>query len=250
MIRFHVIIPARYQSTRLPGKPLRDIHGKSMIQRVYEQATQSGAVSVTVATDDQRILDHVTGFGGQAVMTRADHESGTDRIHEACRLLNIDNEEFVINVQGDEPFIPSENILQVATLLQKEGAVMSTLCAPITEVDEYTNPNVVKVVMSVHGRAIYFSRASIPMDRDKAFDSSDIAFRHLGIYGFKMDYLKRFASMPVASLEEIEKLEQLRALANGDPIEIALADKVPPAGVDTPEDLQVAINYAKQFDAK
>ncbi len=249
MIRFHVIIPARYQSTRLPGKPLRDIFGKSMIQRVYEQASQSGAVSVTVATDDQRIFDHVIGFGGNAVMTRADHESGTDRIFEASELLAIDNQELVINVQGDEPFIPSENILQVATLLQKEGAVMSTLCTPIIERAEYSNPNVVKVVLSDNGRAIYFSRASIPMDRDNQCDVSDIAFRHLGIYGFKMEYLRKFANMPVAKLESIEKLEQLRALANGDSIEIVVAEKIPPAGVDTPEDLQSAINYAMQIES-
>ncbi|WP_144394316.1 3-deoxy-manno-octulosonate cytidylyltransferase [Pleionea sediminis] len=242
---FHVIIPARFQSSRLPGKPLADIAGKSMIQRVYEQAKASGAQSVAIATDDKRIQEHVESFSGTVTLTRDDHESGTDRIREACEKLSLDDDAVVVNVQGDEPFIPPQTIRQVAKLLAKPDSVMSTLCVPIDEDSDIQNPNIVKVVKTLSNRAIYFSRSGIPFNRDgQAFDGLPY-FRHLGIYGFKFHFLKTFSDLPVSQLESCEKLEQLRALENGYPIEIEVAIESPPAGVDTEKDLLMAIEYAQ-----
>lgn len=246
---FHVVIPARYESTRLPGKPLADINGLSMIERVYRQAEKAGAQSVTVATDDERVESHVHSLGRQVVMTRRDHESGTDRIYEACQKMGLENNDIVVNVQGDEPFIPPDTIAQVAELLKKDRCVMSTLCTPITDQEEVNNPNVVKALVNLQGQAIYFSRAPIPYNRDNQDFNQLRYFRHLGIYGFKFHFLETFSKLPVSNLESIEKLEQLRALENGYAIEMATAKSVPPAGVDTQDDLEKAIQYAKATEA-
>lgn len=250
-MNFHVIIPARYASTRLPGKPLAMIGELSMIQRVYQQAVKSGAKQVAVATDDSRIFQHVAGFGGKAVLTRDDHESGTDRVLEAADKLSIPKQDVVVNLQGDEPFVPHQNISQVAMLLERENSVMSTLCTPITEVSEVSNPNVVKVIFSQAGQAIYFSRAQIPYIRDAETTGTApedlVYYRHIGIYGFKKSFLDGFSKLNSSYLERTEKLEQLRVLENGYPIEIAVADITPPLGVDTPEDLIEANRLLESF---
>ncbi|NVJ62105.1 MAG: 3-deoxy-manno-octulosonate cytidylyltransferase [Gammaproteobacteria bacterium] len=250
-MNFHVIIPARYASSRLPGKPLALIGDLSMIQRVYQQAVKSGATQVAVATDDNRIMEHVQGFGGKAVLTRDDHESGTDRVLEAAEKLSVRDEDVVVNLQGDEPFVPHQNITQVAALLERPDSVMSTLCTPIVDVDEVENPNVVKVIFSHNGKALYFSRAQIPYIRDavstgRAPDDL-IYYRHIGLYGFKKSFLEGFSQLTSSYLEHTEKLEQLRVLENGYSIEIAVADITPPLGVDTPEDLIEANRLLDSF---
>ncbi|MCO7225855.1 3-deoxy-manno-octulosonate cytidylyltransferase [Pleionea sp. CnH1-48] len=249
---FHVIIPARYASSRLPGKPLAMIGDKPMIQWVYEQAQASGAQSVAVATDDQRVYDAVLDFGGVAVMTRDDHESGTDRIHEACQSLGLEESDIVVNVQGDEPFIPPEVISQVAQLMSAPDSVMATLCTPIESEEERTNPNAVKVVFSERGKALYFSRHAIPYDRDQSIDADKLNqhyFRHLGIYAYRRSFLQVFAQLKPSRLESIEKLEQLRVLENGFSIEIGVASEAPLAGVDTADDLETARAYAKKLSS-
>ncbi len=248
-MQFKVIIPARYQSSRLPGKPLAMINGMSMIERVYRQAELSGATKVAVATDDNRIQTHVEAFGGNVVMTSRDHESGTDRIFEACRLLDCQPDDIIVNVQGDEPFIPPDTISQVAELLHSSHSVMSTLCTPITSSEEVNNPNVVKTILNSKGQAIYFSRSAIPFNRDNVSFERINYFRHLGIYGFKFHFLETFSKLPVSNLESIEKLEQLRALENGYAIEMATACSLPAMGVDTEDDLNQADQYAKKLES-
>ncbi|WMS88041.1 3-deoxy-manno-octulosonate cytidylyltransferase [Pleionea litopenaei] len=243
---FHVIIPARYASTRLPGKPLAKIGDQSMIERVYHKAKESGAATVCVATDDQRIFDAVNAFGGQAVMTRTDHQSGTDRVYEAAQALNLSKEAIVVNLQGDEPFVPAQIIRQVAQLLDKPEKIMSTLCTQITCLEDVNNPNVVKVVFNQIGKAIYFSRAAIPFQREGSPNLQNY-FRHIGIYGFRMSLLEKFSSLSESSLEDAEKLEQLRVLDNGYAIEIAVAEETPPGGIDTPEDLVAANRMIEQL---
>ena len=243
MHEFHVIIPARYGSSRLPGKPLLDIAGKPMIVRVVEAATASGAKSVTVATDDQRITDCVQGFGGSAVITCSDHGSGTDRIAEACQLLGLDQHAIVVNVQGDEPLIPSALISQVAALLADGEAEMATLCVPIRDAEEFTDPNVVKVVCGADGRALYFSRAPIPWMRGDGGASLmqegyRSAYRHLGIYAYRADYVQAYAARPACPIEQSERLEQLRVLWHGETILCGRAENTPESGVDSPEDLE------------
>jgi len=246
---FVVIIPARYQSSRLPGKPLADIHGQSMIQRVVKQAEKSGASATYVATDNEDIKSHVESFGGKVVMTRADHESGTDRLYEASQTLKLADDTIVVNVQGDEPFIPPDNIRQVADLLSHPNAVMATLSTPIDSMTDVNDPNVVKVVANNSGQAIYFSRSVIPFDREKQIENIDEVYqRHIGIYGYRAGFLKTFSELPVARLESLEKLEQLRVLENGYAIQIAQSRHVPPMGVDTKHDLQKAIDYAQSLE--
>ncbi len=242
---FIVIIPARYASTRLPGKPLLDIAGRSMIHRVYLCAKKSSASRVVVATDDQRIVDEVHSFGGEACMTLPVHQSGTDRLEEVVTKLKLSDENIVVNVQGDEPLIPPEVIDQVAeSLLNHKDASASTLCEPITSGDTFFNPNVVKVVADNEGHAMYFSRAPIPWDRDnlrnnqKLFVNNNLAQRHIGVYGYRVKLLHQFVNWEMAPLEKIEKLEQLRILANGKKIIVQQACNVVPGGVDTVEDLE------------
>ena len=240
---FSVVIPARYGSTRLPGKPLLDIEGKPMIQRVWEQARQSGASQVIVATDDKRIFQAATDFGAQVCMTDSDHPSGTDRLQQVAAEQGWSDQHIVVNVQGDEPLIPPALIDQVADNLGLCGdAAIATLSEPITSLTELTNPNAVKVVSDVHGMALYFSRATIPWPRE-AFGAGQDCMpggqwrRHIGIYAYRTGFLHRYVTWQPAPLEELEQLEQLRALYNGVRIHVAEAIEAVPAGVDTAEDL-------------
>ncbi|MCP5160583.1 MAG: 3-deoxy-manno-octulosonate cytidylyltransferase [Hahellaceae bacterium] len=245
---FSVIIPARFASTRLPGKPLLDIAGKPMIQRVYEQACKSEARQVIVATDDARIEAACLEFGAEVVLTQSTHPSGTDRLEEVVRRLGFAEEDIVVNVQGDEPLIPSCLINQVARNLQSsQSASISTLCEEITEAQLLFNPNVVKVVFDREGLAGYFSRAPIPWARDSfaSFGQANLSlpegaeyFRHIGIYGYRVAFLKQYVTWQPSPWEQLESLEQLRALYNGHRIHVAVAETTPPAGVDTQDDLE------------
>ena len=248
---FLVIIPARYGSTRLPGKPLLDIAGKPMIQRVWERAGESAASRVVVATDDERVAAVVTGFGGEVCLTRADHESGTDRLQEVVNRLGLDDDQIVVNVQGDEPLIPPAVINQVATnLAGSERAEIATLAKRIHRREDVFDPNVVKVVVDSTLHALYFSRAPIPWDRE-AWDREALSSReagagplggewarHIGIYAYRVGFLHRFVSWPPGRLERIEKLEQLRAMEQGVAIHVDESSAEVPAGVDTAADLE------------
>jgi 3-deoxy-manno-octulosonate cytidylyltransferase (CMP-KDO synthetase) len=241
---FHVVIPARMASTRLPDKPLADLGGKPMIVRVCEQAVQCGAASVTVAADDERIVQAVRNGGFRALMTSADHPSGTDRIHEAASQLNLSNDAIVVNVQGDEPLMPPELIARVAHELSlQKNAVMATACHGIRDAADMLNPNVVKVVIDADSLALYFSRAPIPFPRDafngeaKKIPDGLPVYRHIGIYAYRMGFLKIYADLIPATIEQFESLEQLRVLWHGYKIAVTIADQAPPGGVDTAEDL-------------
>ena len=247
-MQFIVVIPARYASTRLPGKPLRDIAGLPMIQRVWQQACKSGAARVVIATDDSRIEAAALAFGAEVCMTRADHVSGTDRLQEVAQQLGLDSSQIVVNVQGDEPLIPPRVIDQVASnLAANEQAGVATLCEPIESVEDFCNPNVVKVVTDVQGLARYFSRAPIPWPRDHFQESQnsmpdlDLARRHIGIYAYRVAELTRFVSWAVAPIERSESLEQLRFIWNSVGIHIADAIEPVPGGIDTEQDLESAI---------
>lgn len=240
---FTVIIPARYESSRLPGKPLADIGGKPMIQHVYERSLRSGAERVIVATDDTRVERAVQAFGGEVCMTSAQHESGTERLAEVVEQMNIDPQHIVVNVQGDEPLIPTSIIAQVAGNLEDSTAPMATLGVQIENEAEIFNPNAVKVVTDEQGYALYFSRATIPWDRDAyALEpkkkSSSPLLRHIGIYAYRAGFIKTYVEWAPSALEKIECLEQLRVLWYGEKIHVAVAQEAPPAGVDTPEDLE------------
>lgn len=238
---FVVIIPARYGSTRFPGKPLALINGKPMIQHVYERALEAGADDVIVATDDQRIGDVVESFGGTVCYTANNHESGTERIAEVLTKLNIDDNTTIVNVQGDEPFIPPENIQQVAQNLNNSAMQMATLCFPISQRSDIDNANVVKVVFAQNGKALYFSRAPIPFDRNWVQNTQhmqeDNYFRHVGIYAYNAGFIHKYITLAPSAYEAIESLEQLRVLYHGYDIHVEQANAAPPHGVDTPEDL-------------
>ncbi|MBY4675263.1 3-deoxy-manno-octulosonate cytidylyltransferase [Marinobacterium arenosum] len=244
---FTVIIPARYASTRFPGKPLADLAGKPMLQHVYERACQSEANRVIIATDDDRIAAAARGFGAEVCMTSSEHPSGTDRLQEVVHQLGFYADDIVVNVQGDEPLIPPRIINQVAHNLKAvPSASIATLSEPIESLESLLNPNVVKVVSSVDGRAMYFSRAPIPWPRDQhqqALESGEMPTgfswqRHIGIYAYRVKLLNDFVKWPPAPLEQTECLEQLRAMWQGAGIHVEQADEQPPAGVDTPEDLE------------
>ena len=244
-MNFTVIIPARYASTRFPGKPLVDIKGKPMVKHVYERALESGASKVIVATDDLRIAKVVSDFGGNYCMTGAHHESGTERLAEVIDMEGLLAHELVVNVQGDEPFIPAVNIQQVAeNLYHHQQAEMATLAVRITDVEEAFNPNVVKVVTDKQGYAMYFSRATIPYDRSRFLDEEiideigDYYLRHIGIYAYRAGFIKQYVSMSPSGIEQIESLEQLRVLWHGEKIHVDIARQTPPTGIDTPEDLE------------
>jgi len=230
-LKFHVIIPARHASTRFPGKPLADLAGKPMVVHVCERAKKSGAAAVHVATDDERIAEAVRAHGHSVVMTRADHPSGTDRLAEAAKKLKLRDSDVVVNVQGDEPLIAPKLIAQVARLLEKKKASMSTACHEIH--GDATNPNVVKVVLDREGYALYFSRSQIPYPRE----AGAIVYRHAGIYGYRVSFLKKYARLRPAPLEKSEALEQLRALWHGFRIAVVVSETEIPPGVDTPQDL-------------
>ncbi|WP_283130599.1 3-deoxy-manno-octulosonate cytidylyltransferase [Enterovibrio norvegicus] len=240
-MKFTVVIPARYASSRLPAKPLVDIGGKPMVQWVYEQSVKSGADKVIVATDDQRIVDAVKAFGGEVCLTREDHQSGTERLAEVVELYNLGANEIIVNVQGDEPLIPPVVIRQVAENLANSVAPMSTLAVNIDHADEVFNPNAVKVVTDKDGYAMYFSRATIPWDRDN-FAKAPMEIhhnlkRHIGIYGYRAGFINTYINWAPSPIEHIECLEQLRVLWYGEKIHVDVAIEAPPAGVDTQEDL-------------
>jgi 3-deoxy-manno-octulosonate cytidylyltransferase (CMP-KDO synthetase) len=238
-MKFQVVIPARYASTRLPGKPLALIAGQPMVYWVWRAAVASGAEQVVVATDDPRIEEAVAGFGGEAMMTDPEHPSGTDRIAEVTRRKGWSDDTIVVNVQGDEPELPPENIRQVASLLaDNDGFVMSSLYTDIAGEAEWRNPNVVKVVCAADGSALYFSRAPIPWSRDSGGYETGMAHRHVGIYGYRAGFIAKFASMTQGKLEGLERLEQLRVLEQGYGIVMAASKSPPAIGVDTPEDLE------------
>ncbi len=239
---YRIVIPARYASTRLPGKPLIALAGRPMLAWVYERARACSADEVIIATDDERIRVVAEAFGATVEMTAAEHASGTDRIAEVAARRGWRDDEVVVNLQGDEPSMPAALIEQVALLLiDHAGADMATLATPINDRDEYFDPNAVKVVTDLEGRALYFSRAPIPWFRDQIeADSRSLqaaARRHLGIYAYRVGALRRLAALPPTPLEQIEKLEQLRALAHGLCIQVDAASCRPGPDVNTAEDL-------------
>lgn len=251
---FRVVIPARYASTRLPGKPLVDIAGQPMIVRVAAAASRARTDGVWVATDDERIASAVRHHGFNAVMTRADHVSGTDRIAEVAEQLRWSDADIVVNVQGDEPLLDPALMEAVAAALSGDpGAAMATAAHPITEASDFFNPNVVKVVCDTRGRALYFSRAPIPWDRDRFAGTRETlpadlpAQRHIGLYAYRVGFLRRFGELAASPLERCESLEQLRALWHGYPIQVVSVDVPPAPGVDTAEDLE---RVRKLFDGK
>jgi 3-deoxy-manno-octulosonate cytidylyltransferase (CMP-KDO synthetase) len=234
-LRIIALIPARYGSERFPGKPLAPLLGKPLIQRVYEQARQVKELdAIWVATDDDRIRDCVLGFGGQAVMTRSEHPSGSDRLAEASFLLNLAPEDLVINIQGDQPVFPPELISQLAAALNQDPLpAMATPARRVDDLELALNPNVVKVVFDQHRRALYFSRSPLPYWRD---GDAPYFFKHIGIYAYRVDFLQRFVTLPPGRWEDAEKLEQLRALEHGFPIHI-VETQGDTLEVDTPQDL-------------
>jgi 3-deoxy-manno-octulosonate cytidylyltransferase (CMP-KDO synthetase) len=240
-----IVIPARYASTRLPGKPLADIAGQPMVVRVAAVARSARSDGVWVAADDERIIAAVRQHGFEAVMTREDHASGTDRIAEVADRLQWDDADIVVNVQGDEPLLEPSLIEAVAGALRGDpDAAMATAAYPLTTADDFFNTNVVKVVCDSRGRALYFSRAPIPWDRDRFAGRRDVlpadlpAQRHIGLYAYRVSFLRRFGQLAVSPLERCESLEQLRALWHGYPIQVVSVDHAPAPGVDTPEDLE------------
>lgn len=240
-MNFDVIIPARYTSTRLPGKPLLDLGGIPLIERVYRVAKTSQAEQVIVATDDQRIADVVTNFGGDVVMTDPNHLSGTDRIAEVVAKRNIAKERILVNVQGDEPFIPARLIESVASnLASHQHAMMSTVCHAIEQQEDIIDPNIVKVVMNNQGYALYFSRSPIPYPRTKEFARY---FKHIGIYAYRAGFAEQYKKLAPSELEKSESLEQLRVLSNNFKISIQVIDYNSGFGIDTEQDLQKARDY-------
>lgn len=253
-MQFTVIIPARFGSTRLPGKPLRDIAGKPMIQRVWEQAGKSAAARVVIATDDTRIEAAARAFGAEVCMTKADHPSGTDRLQEVAAALGLMDSDIVVNVQGDEPLIPPAVINQVASnLVANPAAGVATLCEPIERLEDLYNPNVVKLVSNQHHMALYFSRAPIPWPRDHRQDTAGTGpvpmeqdfCRHIGLYAYRVSELNDFVSWPVAPIENTEKLEQLRFMWQGVAIHVVQSVEPVPGGIDTEADLQAVIDLLK-----
>lgn len=238
---FIAIIPARFASTRLPGKPLVDIHGKPMVVHVMERALESGAERVIVATDNEDVARAVEAVGGEVCMTRPDHHSGTERLAEVIERYQFSDDTVIVNVQGDEPLIPPVIIRQVADNLAGSTAGMATLAVPIESAEEAFNPNAVKVVRDAQGYALYFSRATIPWDRERFAVSretvGDHFLRHIGIYGYRAGFIRRYVSWEPSPLEQIELLEQLRVLWYGEKIHVDVAKAIPSVGVDTPEDL-------------
>ncbi|OOF51800.1 3-deoxy-manno-octulosonate cytidylyltransferase [Rodentibacter genomosp. 1] len=243
---FTVIIPARFASSRLLGKPLADIAGKPMIQHVFEKAQQSGANRVIIATDNEKVAEVAQSFGAEVCMTSEQHNSGTERLAEVVEKLTISDDEIIVNIQGDEPLIPPVIVRQVAENLAKFKVNMATLAVKIHEPEELFNPNVVKVLTDKEGYVLYFSRSVIPYDRDQFMDLQDVAnvtltdvyLRHIGIYAYRAGFIKKYVQWAPTQLENLEKLEQLRVLWYGERIHVELAKEVPAVGVDTAEDLE------------
>ncbi len=252
-MNFSVIIPARYASTRLPGKPLVDIAGKPMIQHVYERALDSGAARICIATDDERICQAAKAFGAEAIMTSASHPSGTDRLAEAVSTLGIDDDHVVVNLQGDEPMMPAALIHQVAEdLYAQPQAAIATLCERIVTAAELFDPHVVKVVMDQAGNAIYFSRAVIPWDREafsvttEELPDNAEHYRHIGLYAYHAGFIRDYVQWPACALEQMESLEQLRVLWQGYKIHVTVATEHPGHAVDTEADLQLVVEAMKR----
>jgi 3-deoxy-manno-octulosonate cytidylyltransferase (CMP-KDO synthetase) len=243
--RLWALIPARFGSVRFPGKPLAPIQGRPLIQWVYEQARQvPGLAGVCVATDDTRIRDCVAGFGGQVVMTRGDHPSGSDRLAEAADLLSLDPRDLVVNIQGDQPLFPPRVIGHMAALADRDcSAVMVTPARRLTDLELAQNPNLVKVVFNHRGRALYFSRSPLPYWRD---GEKPYFYKHIGIYVYRVEFLKDFVTLPPGRWEQAEKLEQLRALEYGYPVHVVETEE-DTLEVDTPEDLARAEEYLKNW---
>lgn len=241
---FVILIPARYDSSRLPGKVLLPIAGKPMLEHVYRRAGESGADAVFIATDDQRIAEAARGFGADVVMTASEHTSGTDRLAEAARHLGFASEDVVVNLQGDEPMMPPALLRQVADDLREHArAHVATLCAPISDAREIFDPNAVKVVYDAAGYAMYFSRAPIAWERDvfgadpPRTSGAFQHYRHIGLYAYRAGFLRHYAEMTPCELERMEALEQLRVLWHGGHIHVSVASTPPPPGVDTQADL-------------
>ena len=243
-MHFKVIIPARMGSKRLPGKPLIDINGKPMIQYVYDRAVNSGAVSVVIATDSSEIATVAKDFGAKVCMTSSDHKSGTERIAEAAEALGYEDEDIIVNLQGDEPLMSSSIIHDVASALDVyDNAKVATMAAPISNIDDVFNPSVVKVVTSKRGYALYFSRAPIPWERDNFSQEKPVMhcnhFRHIGIYAYRVGFLQDYLKTVECDIEKYERLEQLRILWNSQRIHVSITDEDVPIGVDTKEDLEI-----------
>jgi 3-deoxy-manno-octulosonate cytidylyltransferase (CMP-KDO synthetase) len=244
---FVVVIPSRYASTRLPGKPLLEINGKPMIQHVYDRGVESGAAEVIIATDDERIAAAAEAFGATVCMTRPDHQSGTERIAEVAGILDWDDAQIVVNLQGDEPSMPAALINECATLLADASADIATLASPFRSREDFESPNCVKVIRDENDHAIYFSRAAIPYQRDES--QRELALRtalhHHGIYAYRCGVLRRFVAAEASALEIAEQLEQLRALSLGMTIVVGVPSTRPGVGVDTAADLQRAADDLK-----
>lgn len=242
MTGFVVVIPARYASTRLPGKALLDIHGKPMLQHVYERGVESGANEVVIATDDERIAEAAETFSAIVCMTGDHHRSGTERIAEVADLMNWNDDQVVVNLQGDEPDMPPELIDQCAALLDDTSVDIATLASPFLTQQDFQNPNCVKVLRDNRDQAIYFSRAAIPYPRDAGSDkrAASAALHHHGIYAYRCGVLRAFVDASPSDLEVCEQLEQLRALSLGMTIAVGVPSVRPGAGIDTPEDLERA----------
>jgi 3-deoxy-manno-octulosonate cytidylyltransferase (CMP-KDO synthetase) len=244
---FVVVIPSRYASTRLPGKPLLEINGKPMIQHVYDRGVESGATEVIVATDDERIAAAAEAFGATVCMTRPDHQSGTERIAEVAELLGWDDSQIVVNLQGDEPSMPAALINECAVLLADASADIATLASPFRSREDFESPNCVKVIRDENDHAIYFSRAAIPYQRDNSHRDLALhtALHHHGIYAYRCGVLRRFVTADASALEIAEQLEQLRALSLGMTIAVGVPSTRPGVGVDTAADLQRAAEDLK-----
>jgi len=234
---FSVIIPARYASSRLPAKMLKEINGKSLIEHTYSNAIKSNASRVIIATDDERIKTVAEGFGAEVCMTNDSHTSGTSRIAEAVSFLNFPNDDVIVNLQGDEPMMSPRAINQVASNLVSSGMSVATLCETINTEDAYFDENCVKVVYNSRGRAMYFSRSPVPAFRDGQNINLDLCFRHIGLYAYRVNFLKNYSNMPISRLETAEKLEQLTFLMEGFDIHVDVSFASTGYGVDTESDL-------------
>ncbi|MEP6546449.1 MAG: 3-deoxy-manno-octulosonate cytidylyltransferase [Gammaproteobacteria bacterium] len=240
---FHIIIPARFSASRLPGKPLLNIGDRPLIQWVWQGARASGALSVTIATDDARIAESARAFGADYLMTSTLHNSGTDRIAEVVRARQFAADDIIVNLQGDEPMMPPAVVGEVAAALRARSRIdMTSAVAPIGSLQEFLDPACVKALRALDGAALYFSRAPVPWPRDRVAAGRPVSFagawRHIGIYAYRVRSLLQFSAWPPTPLEETEKLEQLRALEHGMSIHLIALSEPPPAGVDTPEDLE------------
>ncbi|MDA7437986.1 3-deoxy-manno-octulosonate cytidylyltransferase [Candidatus Pseudothioglobus singularis] len=234
---FSVIIPARYASSRLPAKMLKEINGKSLIEHTYSNAIKSDASRVIIATDDERIKNVAEGFGAEVCMTNDSHTSGTSRIAEAVSFLNFQDDDVIVNLQGDEPMMSPSAINQVASNLVSSGMSVATLCETIDTEDAYFDENCVKVVYNSRGRAMYFSRSPVPAFRDGQNINLDLCFRHIGLYAYRVNFLKDYSNMPISRLEMVEKLEQLTFLMEGFDIHVDVSFASTGYGVDTESDL-------------